>query len=81
MYTGGGISTLTANRYRGYWGMLSSHEISLLRAEIKRNVYTDSRSISSWIKTLFGVSYTSEGVVDLLNRIGFTYKKTKEDPL
>ena len=28
----------------------------------------------------FGVQYTPAGVVDLLNRIGFTYKKTKEVP-
>jgi hypothetical protein len=29
---------------------------------------------------VFGVEYTQQGVVDLLNRIGFTYKKTKEVP-
>lgn len=28
----------------------------------------------------FGVSYTRQGTVDLLNRIGFTYKKTTEVP-
>jgi transposase len=80
LYSCGGISTLTANRYKGYWGMLSSHEISLLRAELKRNIYTEAKGISSWIKDSFGVSYTPEGVVDLLNRIGFTYQKTKEVP-
>lgn len=28
----------------------------------------------------FGVKYTQQGTVDLLNRIGFTYKKTTEVP-
>jgi transposase len=79
-YSTGGIATLTSNRYKGYWGMLSSHEISHLRAELKRNIHTDSKGISIWIKDSFGVLYTPEGVVDLLNRIGFTYKKTKEIP-
>jgi transposase len=80
LYSGSGVSALTTNRNKGYWGMLSSHEISRLRTELNRNIYTDSKGISSWIKTSFGVSYTPEGVVDLLNRIGFTYKKTKEVP-
>jgi transposase len=80
LYSGGGLTCLTAKRYKGYWGMLSSHEISLLRAELKRSIYTDSQGISLWIKTSFVISYTPEGVVDLLNRIGFTYKKTKEIP-
>ncbi|MDR1098813.1 MAG: helix-turn-helix domain-containing protein, partial [Tannerella sp.] len=31
-YSTGGIATLTSNRYKGYRGMLSSHEISHLRA-------------------------------------------------
>jgi transposase len=80
VYSGGGLTSLTSNRHKGYWGMLSSHETSLLRAELKRSIYLDSKNISSWIKDSFGISCTPEGVVDLLKRIGFTYKKTKEVP-
>jgi len=43
-------------------------------------IYTDAKSVGVWIKDRFGVNYTPAGVVDLLNRIGFTYKKTKEVP-
>ncbi|MDR3141032.1 MAG: IS630 family transposase, partial [Tannerellaceae bacterium] len=35
LYSGG---ALTANRYKGYWGMQSSHETGLLRAELKRSI-------------------------------------------
>jgi transposase len=80
-YSIGGISTLIVNRYKGYWGMLSSHEISLLRTELTRNIYIDSKSISSWINDSFGVLYTLSGVVDLINCIGFTYKKNERSPL
>ncbi|MDR1557082.1 MAG: winged helix-turn-helix domain-containing protein [Tannerellaceae bacterium] len=81
LYSAGGIAPpLTANRNKGYWGMLSSHEISLLRSELKCHIYTDAKGITSWIRDSFGVSYTPEGIVNLLNRIGFTYKKTKEVP-
>lgn len=33
-----------------------------------------------YIKDTFGVSYTSQGLVHLLHRIGFVYKKTKQVP-
>jgi len=75
-----GLSDFLATNYDGYWGNLSSVEISHLRTELKRAIYTDAKSVGVWIKERFGVSYTPSGVVDLLNRIGFTYKKTKEVP-
>jgi transposase len=75
-----GISVLLENNNKGYWGLVSSTQISELRSELKRQVYTDSKSVSIWIKNRFDVDYTPQGVVDLLNRIGFTYKKTKEVP-
>jgi transposase len=75
-----GLDSFLENRHKGYWGMLSSTQLSLLQAELKLHIYTDSKSVASWIRSQFGVSYTPEGIVDLLNRIGFTYKKTKEIP-
>lgn len=60
--------------------MLSSHQLSLLRKELKAHIYTDSKSICLWLESTLDIQYTSQGVVDLLNRIGFTYKKTKEVP-
>jgi transposase len=87
-YSNVGLSDFLTTNYQGYgstrltnrWGQLSSAEISILRAELKNNVYTDAKSISVWIMDTFAVKYTVEGTVDLLNRIGFTYKKTKEVP-
>ena len=79
-YSTVGLPDFLATNYDGYWGNLSSVEISLLRSELKRTIYTDAKSVGAWIKDRFGVQYTPAGVVDLLNRIGFTYKKTKEVP-
>jgi transposase len=79
-YSNVGLSEFLSTNYQGYWGQLSSVEISILRTELKRKVYTDAKSVAVWIKDRFGVTYTPEGTVDLLNRIGFTYKKTKEVP-
>jgi transposase len=75
-----GLDAFLENRHKGYWGLLSSQQMSLLQAELKLHIYTDSKSVALWIKSQFGISYTPEGIVDLLNRIGFTYKKTKEVP-
>jgi transposase len=80
LYTAAGLDSFLENRHKGYWGMLSCGQISRLRTELKSRVYTDSKSVAIWIKESLGVEYTAEGVVDLLNRIGFTYKKTKEVP-
>ncbi|MEG1660375.1 MAG: winged helix-turn-helix domain-containing protein, partial [Bacteroides sp.] len=80
IYTCDGLDSLLETGHKGYWGMLDSHQLSALREELKFHVYTDAKSISKWVESAFGVCYTPQGIVDLLNRIGFTYKKTKEVP-
>ena len=48
--------------------------------ELRERVYTTAKSVRAWISEELGVGYTTEGVVGLLNRMGFTYKKTSEVP-
>lgn len=80
MYESQGLDSLLEQKYKGYWGMLDCKQLSALRSELKSRVYTDAKSVRDWIESSLGVTYTAQGVVDLLNRIGFTYKKTKEVP-
>lgn len=75
-YISDGLVSYLKTDYQGYWGRLSSHQISQLRKEINTNLYLDSKEVVSWILTRWGITYTHQGVVDLLNRIGFTYKQT-----
>ena len=79
-YSSAGLEPFLDNRHQGYWGLLTSQQLSRLCAELRHTLYTDARSVAVWIKDNFGVVYTPQGVVDLLNRIGFSYKKTKEVP-
>lgn len=79
-FTSGGIDSLLENRHQGYWGMLDSHQLSALRTELKTHLYTDAKGVCDWLTTTFDIEYTPQGAADLLNRIGFTYKKTKEVP-
>lgn len=76
----GSAGELLENRHKGYCGLLDSHSVSALHEELREHVYTDSKNVTRWIKATFGVEYTPQGIVDLLNRIGFTYKKTTEVP-
>lgn len=79
-YLHGGVGELLENRHKGYWGMLDSSQLAALQQELRTHIYTEAKSVKEWIKSSFGVEYTSQGVVNLLNRIGFTYKKTTEVP-
>ena len=51
-YGSGGISKLTDNHYKGYWGLLDSLQITALCAELRRKVYTDAKSVSQWVKVM-----------------------------
>lgn len=79
-YQDSGAEELIENHYKAYRGRLDSNQIAALRKEVKEHVYTDAKQVTKWILRTFGVKYTQQGVVDLLNRIGFTYKKTTEVP-
>lgn len=78
-YQAGDIESWLESGNNGYWSMLSSHKTSVLRKELKKHVYMDAKSVSKWIRKTFGMPYT-QGTIDLLNRIGFTYKKATEVP-
>lgn len=77
LYDQDGIDGLLEDRYRGYSGRLYSEQISLLCKEFKRHIYTDAKRVTLWVKNTFEIP---GGMVLLLNRIGFTYKKTTEVP-
>ena len=68
------------SHYTGYWGQLDSFQLAALKQELEANLYLSSKEIGDWIKNTFGVEYTPEGLVPLLHRLGFSYKKTKEVP-
>jgi transposase len=75
-----GLDDYLENHYFGFWGKLDSFQLAALQTELQTNFYTDSQAIADWILSAFGVSYTAEGLVPLLHRLGFCYKKTKQVP-
>lgn len=80
-YQENGLDKYLGNNYLGYWGKLSSFEIVELRKELKENFYESCQAVCEWVEKRFAVKYTPEGMCDLLHRIGFVYKKTKQIPM
>ena len=75
-----GIDTYLTTHYQGKWGWLSCCQISELRTELNRGLYTDSKEVIKYITARFGYTYSVSGVVDLLHRIGYSYKQTTQIP-
>ena len=79
-YQTNGLDKYLENNYFGYWGKLDSLQLGRLRKELKRRLYENAASVCEFIEKEFGVKYRAEGIVALLHRIGFEYKKTKQVP-
>lgn len=76
-----GLDKFLGSNYVGYWGKLSSFEMVELRKELKRQLYETCQEICEWVERRFRVNYSAEGMCDLLHRIGYVYKQTKQVPM
>lgn len=63
-----------------YSGKLSEAQEEQLIKEVSENLYLTSKEVAAYILREFGVAYVDKGVVKLLHRLGFSYKKTKQVP-
>ncbi len=68
------------HEYRGYEGKLSTKEEALVSQYTEKTLITDSKQIRLFIKSNFGKSYSKSGILDLLHRLGFSYKQTSLIP-
>ena len=64
------------NNYKNYSGKLTTDELKNVEEFLKNNIISDSKQIIQFIKTEFGVTYSTSGIVSLLHRLGFEYKNT-----
>ncbi|MDX2302368.1 MAG: IS630 family transposase [Microscillaceae bacterium] len=75
-----GLSAYLSDHYQAYQGKLSAEEQEMLRAELNRNLYTNTAQIKTYIQDQFSKCYSQSGLFSLLHRLGFSYKKTKLVP-
>lgn len=75
-----GLDGLLEVRFQGSQCHLNQEQIRALDEHLQDNLYTHVRDICQSIESLFGVTYSASGATQLLQRMGFVYKKPKHVP-
>jgi transposase len=79
-YQEGGLDELLDDKFTGGSGKLTKDQENKLSSHLEYTTYSSAKEISEFIKAKFSVTYTPQGLVPLLHRLGFSYKKTKQVP-
>lgn len=74
------LETYLKSDYQGYDGKLTDEQEAVLTDELRQTLYINSQEVVEFIAHQFGKSYTRQGTVALLHRLGFVYKKTTGEP-
>ncbi len=74
------ITDFLTSNHVAYAGKLNEKQEKELAKEVEENLYLSSKEVVAYILRKFGIPYTEKGVVKLLHRLGFSYKKTKQVP-
>ena len=59
---------------------LSASEQESLVAHLREHFYHSAREICAYVEQTYGVEYSENGMISLLHRLGFVYKKTRQMP-
>lgn len=76
----GGVDILLNDNYQGGPAKLSSKDLLKLEKHLEKNLYQRVKDIVEYVKKKYKVEYSVSGMTDLLNRLGFVYKKPKAVP-
>lgn len=79
-YQSGGLDKLMADNYLPYSGKMNLEQEQKLVEHLKQTTYHSTAPIVLWIEEMFGIKYTTQGLVHTLHRLGFSYKKSKLVP-
>ena len=74
------LPTYLETNYKAYSGKLTEEQEAQLKQELRQNLYICSQEVVDYVEHTFGVIYTCEGMVKLLHRLEFVYKKSKAVP-
>ena len=76
----GGVETIVLFDLKGGTGRLSPLQIDELRAWATEALPTSTTEIGQFILERFGIDYGRSGLIKLMNRIGFDWKKPESVP-
>lgn len=67
---------IVRNQYIGKPGRLSKEQEAELKAHVKENLYACADEIAVYVGKEYRIMYSQRGMIKLLKRLGFSYKKT-----
>lgn len=79
-YESGGVDLLLSFHYSGRPTILSKAEYQELEEHLSDNTYLTSYQIRKYIKETYNKEYTKKGIISLLHKMRFVYKKAKLVP-
>ena len=79
-YEQGGVEGLKTFGHEGSSSHLSREQEIALSDWIDAHCPRNTRKIGAWLKRTFGVSYSRSGLIALLHRLGFDYRKPEAMP-
>ena len=79
-YSQYGICELLKTSYKGGESKLTPEQEAELKDHVNKHTYHSAAAIAHYVEETYEIKYTVKGMVHLLKRIGFTYKKTKLIP-
>ncbi len=79
-YQTDGLYALLRMAYQGSQPKLTNAQLRKLEKQLSQTIYLRAEDVAHYIKKTFGADYTTNGVTNLLHRMGYTYKKPKAVP-
>jgi transposase len=79
-YEQGGVEGLKSFGHEGSSGHLSHEQETALSDWVDAHCPRSTRKIGAWVKRTFGLSYSRSGLIALLHRLGFDYRKPEAMP-
>lgn len=79
-YFNKGVEALISDNFVEYSGKLTSDQEKELTMTLESNLFSTAAEIANYIKQVYHIEYSHDGMVKLLHRLGFVYKKTKAVP-
>lgn len=76
----GGVDELLENNYSGSEAFLSVKQQEELTLHLKEHVYQTVKEITAYVQEYYQINYSVEGMTQMLHKLGFVYKKTKQLP-
>lgn len=75
-----GVDGLLQNNHKGGQSKLTKEQEEELIDHLEKNVYATASEVCEYVREKYAIKYSVEGMVHTLNRLGFSYKKTKLVP-